>query len=178
MESEVIILAGGFGTRLQHILPGIPKPMAPVNDQPFLKYLLQYLKRFNPKRLILSVGFENKQIIDYFGNQFSGIELIYLIEDTPLGTGGAIKNSLLFSSTNNTFILNGDTFFDIDLNQMESQHLKNQNEITVAVKEMIDFERYGSLLIENKRIISFAEKRFVKKGFINAGIYLINRQKF
>jgi D-glycero-alpha-D-manno-heptose 1-phosphate guanylyltransferase len=178
MKSDLIILAGGLGTRLQHILPGIPKPMAPINDLPFLQYLLLYIKKFNPKRIILSVGYENNQIVSYFGNQFEGIELIYSIENNPLGTGGAIKKSLLCSSTDNSFIINGDTFFDVDLNQMEKQHLHNQDDMTIAVKEMIDFNRYGSLLIENKRIINFAEKKFITKGFINAGIYSINNQKF
>lgn len=178
MESNVIILAGGLGTRLQHILSGIPKPMAPVNDQPFIKYLFLFLKKFNTKRVILSVGYEHNQILKYFGNHFSGIELIYSIENSPLGTGGAIKKSLLLSTTNNTFILNGDTFFDIDLNLMEKQHIENQKEMTIAVKEMADFDRYGSLLIEKDRIVNFEEKKFIEKGFINAGIYLINQQKF
>jgi len=178
MESDVIVLAGGLGTRLQHVLQGTPKPMAPVNDQPFLSYLLLFLKKFNPQRVILSVGYECDQIINYFGDQFAGIELIYSIEETPLGTGGAIKKSLLCSNTKNTFILNGDTFFDVDLDQMESQHFDKRKEITIAVKEMVDFDRYGSLIIENERIIDFAEKRLIKKGFINAGIYLINRSDF
>jgi D-glycero-alpha-D-manno-heptose 1-phosphate guanylyltransferase len=178
MESDVIILAGGLGTRLKHILPGLPKPMAPVNNQPFLNYLLNYLLKFNPQKVILSVGYEHNQIIKYFGNQFSTIELIYSIEDYPLGTGGAIKKALQYSTTNNTFILNGDTFFDIDLNRMEKQHIENQKEITIAVKEMVDFDRYGSLLIEKERIVNFEEKNFIDKGFINAGIYIINQQKF
>jgi D-glycero-alpha-D-manno-heptose 1-phosphate guanylyltransferase len=178
MKSDVIILAGGLGTRLHHILSGIPKPMAPVNNFPFLHYLLQYLQKFNPPRIILSVGYEYQQITSYFGNQFSGIELVYSIEETPLGTGGAIKKALEISTTNNSFVINGDTFFDIDIDRMEKQHLLTKKEVTIAVKEMQKFNRYGTLKIENDRISEFIEKKQVEKGFINAGIYAIDRNAF
>ncbi len=178
MESEVIILAGGLGTRLQNLLPGIPKPMVPVNDRPFLSYLLGYLKKFNPTRIILSVGYRHEQIADYFGNQFSGIDLVYSVEETPLGTGGAIKKSLQLCNSEDVFILNGDTFFEIDLEYMAHQHLNNQSDITIAVKEMHDFDRYGTVAIAGNRIVQFVEKRFVAKGLINAGTYLLKKQRF
>ena len=124
------------------------------------------------------MGFESNQIINYFGNKFSDIELVYSIENSPLGTGGAIKKSLALSSSANTFILNGDTFLDADLNMMEKQHFSSESEITITVKEMKNFSRYGALIMENERITNFEEKKFIEKGFINAGIYLLNRQKF
>jgi len=178
MKSDVVILAGGLGTRLQNLLPGIPKPMVPVNEQPFLKYLLGYVNKFSPARIILSVGYRHEQIIDYFGNDFEGTDLIYSIEESPLGTGGAIRKSIQLTESENAYILNGDTFFEVDLEQMEKQHFDNQADITIALKEMLNFERYGSVSVHDNRIIRFVEKQFIKQGFINAGTYLLNKQKF
>ena len=88
MNSDVIILAGGLGTRLSHLIPDLPKPMAPVNGKPFLEILIEQLLSFNFKRIILSVGHKHDKIESYFGNTYKNIELIYCIEETPLGTGG------------------------------------------------------------------------------------------
>lgn len=178
MKSDVIILAGGLGTRLQNLLPGIPKPMVPVNNQPFLKYLLDYVIKFKPSRIILSVGYRHEQINEFFGNKYEGTELFYSVEEFPLGTGGAIRKSIQLSGSENVFILNGDTFFDVDLVQMELQHLDRQTDITIALKEMINFERYGSVSVQGNRIAKFIEKQFVEKGLINAGTYLLNKQRF
>ena len=77
---EVIILAGGFGTRLKSVVPDLPKPMANVAGKPFLEILLNSLIKKGAKRIILSVGYMANKIIDYFGNDFAGIEIIYEIE--------------------------------------------------------------------------------------------------
>lgn len=178
MKSDVIILAGGLGTRLQNLLPGIPKPMVPVNDQPFLKYLLDYVIKFKPSRIILPVGYRHEQISEFFGNKYEGTELLYSVEEFPLGTGGAILKSIQLTDSENVFILNGDTFFDVDLDLMEVQHINRQSDITIALKEMINFERYGSVSVQDNRITKFIEKQFVEKGQINAGTYLLNKQRF
>jgi len=178
MKSDVIILAGGLGTRLQNLLPGSPKPMVPVNEQPFLKYLLGYVNKFSPARIILSVGYRHEIIMDYFGHDFEGTDLIYSIEESPLGTGGAIRKSITLAESENVYILNGDTFFEVDLEQMEKQHHDNQADITIALKEMRNFERYGSVSVNDNRITRFIEKKFIQQGFINAGTYLLNKQKF
>ena len=93
-DLEAIILAGGFGTRLKSVVKDIPKPMAKINNRPFLELILQYLKKHNFKRVVLSVGYKWEIIKNYFGDNFQGIELIYNIENEPLGTGGAVKSSL------------------------------------------------------------------------------------
>jgi len=178
MKSDVIVLAGGLGTRLQNLLPGIPKPMVPVNNQPFLKCLLGYLNKFRPSRIILSVGYRHELISGYFKDNFEGTELLYSVEEFPLGTGGAILKSIQLSKSENVFILNGDTFFDVDLDEMENQHFSNHADITIALKEMRNFERYGSVFIQDNRITKFIEKQFVERGQINAGTYLLNKQRF
>ena len=93
-DLEAIILAGGFGTRLKSVVKDIPKPMAKINNRPFLELILQYFKKHNFKRVVLSVGYKWEIIKNYFDDNFQGIELIYNIENEPLGTGGAVKSSL------------------------------------------------------------------------------------
>jgi D-glycero-alpha-D-manno-heptose 1-phosphate guanylyltransferase len=178
MNSDVVILAGGLGTRLKHLLNDVPKPMAPVNKEPFLSYLFQYLKKHQAQRVFLSVGHLHQSIKNYFGDRYLGIDILYIIEDQPLGTGGAINKALQAAQTENVFILNGDSYFDVDLIQMEQQHLKSGHEISIAIKKMYNFERYGSVRLKDSRIIAFEEKKAMNKGYINAGTYLIKRKKF
>jgi D-glycero-alpha-D-manno-heptose 1-phosphate guanylyltransferase len=91
---EAIVLAGGLGTRLQSVVSDVPKPMAPVGDKPFLEYILRYLKKNGITRVVLSVGYKWEVIKEYFGNKFDEVELIYSVEDEPLGTGGALKKAM------------------------------------------------------------------------------------
>ena len=93
MTNEAIILAGGFGTRLASVVD-VPKPMAPINDIPFLEYILNYLAKHNIVEVYLAVGYKHHVIIDYFGDEYNNLKLNYVIEDTPLGTGGAVKQAL------------------------------------------------------------------------------------
>jgi len=172
---EAIILAGGFGTRLKSVVKNIPKPMAEINNRPFLELILQYLKKHNFKRVVLSVGYKWEIIKNYFGDNFQGIELIYNIENEPLGTGGAVKSSLDLINSDEVFILNGDTIFEIPLTEMK---LFDNSKITIAVKKMENFDRYGIVVFENNSVVEFKEKSFRKNGFINGGIYLIRKNIF
>lgn len=174
MLKTAIILAGGFGTRLQHILPDVPKPMAPINGHPFLKYLLFYCKQQGMNKIILSIGYKHEQIVSYFGKSYADMLIEYVIEDKPLGTGGAIKKSLQACSADDyVVILNGDTFFPIDMKEMMHQHLQTKAALSIALKPMQYFERYGSVLIdEDKHIVSFLEKKYCSQGYINGGIYI------
>lgn len=176
VQSNVIILAGGIGTRLKHLLPDIPKPMAPINKFPFLYYILNDLNKQGVKNVILSVGYMHNQITSYFGNSFKDIQIAYSIENEPLGTGGAIMKALYGTNSPQSFILNGDTFFKINLSEMELKHKKNKASLSVAVKEMTNYERYGSVTITKDKITGFKEKQFNAKGFINGGTYLLNKE--
>jgi len=174
-DLEAIILAGGFGTRLKSVVKDIPKPMAEINNRPFLELILQYFKKHNFKRVVLSVGYKWEIIKNYFGDNFQGIELIYNIENEPLGTGGAVKSSLDLINSDEVFILNGDTIFEIPLTEMK---LFDNSKITIAVKKMENFDRYGIVVFENNSVVEFKEKSFRKNGFINGGIYLIRKNIF
>ena len=119
---EAIILAGGLGTRLQNVVKDIPKPMADINGKPFLKYLLDYLSGYEIEKVILSVGYRHEVIEHYFGKKYKNIELVYAIEEEPLGTGGGILNACSYLDTNLFYLINGDTFFNVNLNELKAFH--------------------------------------------------------
>ena len=173
---EAIVLAGGFGTRLSTVVSDVPKPMAPINGRPFLEYLLDDLNEKGISRVILAVGYKKEIIKSHFKEKYKNIDIIYSDEDIPLGTGGAIKKALTLAKDENIFIINGDTFFDVDLKEMYQFHKKNSSKLTLAIKEMEKFDRYGSLILEGDKIIKFEEKKCVDKGYINGGIYLIKKE--
>ncbi len=170
----IIILAGGKGTRLSSVVSDVPKPMALVNGKPFLHYLFSYLQQQKIQQVILSVGFLSEVIIQYFGNEYLGIEIKYVIEKEALGTGGAIKYA--FEQIDEAaYVINGDTFFNIDLKQLAD---KNADAV-IALKPMEKFERYGTVELDNdSRISHFLEKKYCEEGLINGGIYFIQKSVF
>ncbi|EMX7069576.1 nucleotidyltransferase family protein, partial [Campylobacter jejuni] len=171
---QAIILCGGLGTRLKSVIKNIPKPMAPINDKPFLEFIFEYLKKQDIKEVILAVSYKYEVIKEYFKDEFLGIKIKYSIEKEPLGTGGAIKEALKFVK-NEAYVLNGDTFFDIDLSKLKL----NESKICLALKQMNDFDRYGTVNVdEQDLVISFEEKVFKKQGLINGGIYLLTKDVF
>lgn len=179
MIHTAIILAGGFGTRLQKVVNDVPKPMAPVYEKPFLYWLLQYCNRQGINEIVLSVGYKGEMIENHFGHSFHNISLKYCYENTPLGTGGAIVESLKHTEAPEVFVLNGDSFFEIDLNQFFQLHRQYQSELSLALNEMNNFERYGVVRTDSSnRITAFKEKEPVESGSINGGIYILNRKVF
>ena len=175
--NQAIVLAGGLGTRLHNVLPDTPKCMAMVGDKPFLHYVLNYLASSGISKVILSVGYRKDQVINHFGNSYKSMELEYAIENEPLGTGGAVKAAFNFTSLNEIFVLNGDTFFLPDLDEMTWQHTEYSADITIAVKKVPDTSRYGQVITDVAgRITGFREKEpNAGNGLINGGIYLLKR---
>ncbi len=179
---EVIILAGGLGTRLRSAIGNeIPKCMAPVGDKPFLWYLLKYLCRYDVTRVVFSVGHLRDIIIDWLDQSSEaypfGID--YYVETEPLGTGGGIKQALGKCNEDNVVVLNGDTFFDVDLDIFFATHKLTPSSVSLALKPMTLFERYGRVLIDtvSHEIKAFQEKQYCEEGLINGGIYAINRNR-
>lgn len=168
---ESIVLAGGFGTRLAHIVSDVPKPMAPVCGRPFLRFILDDLQKKGIDRVILAVGYKQEVIRDFFGNSYRGMELLYSPEDTPLFTGGAIKKALRMCREDRVFVVNGDTYFDVDLTEMS----RIQAPLVIAVKRLREFSRYGTVRVEDGQITGFAEKQPCAEGLINGGIYWMER---
>ena len=177
---EAIVLAGGFGTRLQSVVKDTPKPMAPVKGRPFLTYVLDYLIEYQYDKVILSVGYLHEQIEAYFGNQYKSLEIEYAVENEPLGTGGGILNAMSKCITDNVLVINGDTLFKVDLNAFNRFHLEKKGLLSIVLREVDDVSRYGSVDIGNDHmIILFTEKESSEgSGLINGGVYLIQKKLF
>jgi len=176
---NAVFLAGGRGTRLQSVVSDRPKPLADINGKPFLYYLLAYFLKYNLiDKIILSIGYKKEMISDYFGTSFQGIPIVYSLEEEPLGTGGAILNSLKYSDSNEILVFNGDSFFELDLNKFVYQSRQRNRPFSIALSEMENFDRYGSVDFDENYIIKFQEKKFMTKGFINTGIYLLEKNIF
>ncbi|MFN8241744.1 MAG: nucleotidyltransferase family protein [Bacteroidales bacterium] len=178
MSSEAIILAGGFGTRLRGVVDDLPKPMAPVAGKPFLEYLLQYLLGNGINHAILATGFMHQKISGYFGNDFRGMKLDYSVENEPLGTGGAIAEAMRLVKNERVFVVNGDTFFGVHLDDFAAPGKTGKYKIIVALKPMKNFDRYGAVSFSGNTITSFHEKRHRESGHINGGIYLLDKSWF
>lgn len=175
---EAIVLAGGLGTRLRGVIGDLPKPMAPVDGKPFLEYVLEALVREGITRVVLSVGYRHEAIRDRFGDAFGSLTLAYVVEDTPLGTGGAIRRSMKATTGDVSFVLNGDTFVDVDLGGMQAAHRAQRARVSMAVKHVDDVGRFGSLRIVDGIVTGFIEKGANGPGDINAGVYLLPNDLF
>ncbi|HOW25925.1 MAG TPA: nucleotidyltransferase family protein [Bacteroidales bacterium] len=174
--TEAIILAGGMGKRLQPVVAGIPKPMAPVNGKPFLSYLIAYVRQWGITRIILSVGHKYQEILSFFGEKHQDADLFYSIEEEPLGTGGGILRAMEHVLTDEVLVLNGDTMYRIGLDAFEDFHRSRDSMLSIALRFQERTGRYG--LVETDlqhRITGFTEKPDRSGGgWINGGIYLIN----
>lgn len=178
MVTEAIILAGGKGTRLRSVVSDLPKPMAPINDLPFLSYILNDLHNKNIKKVYLAVGYLNQKIISYYGNSYKNIEIDYVIEHEPLGTGGAIKKAIEKTKSPNVLIVNGDTLFEVSLSNFFELHSKKKAGLSLALKYEENADRYGTVSINvESQITEFNEKKEGVSGWINGGVYLINKEK-
>lgn len=127
--------------------------------------------------MVLSVGYLSDKIIDHFGDRFSGMDLIYDIETIPLGTGGAILQSLKKCVSDHVYVFNGDTYLDLETRDVESFWKQRQTAIIVA-REVPDTARYGRLEIDRGRVCRFCEKGVEGPGLINAGCYILPKHIF
>jgi D-glycero-alpha-D-manno-heptose 1-phosphate guanylyltransferase len=171
---EAIILAGGFGTRLREVVPDLPKPMAPVAGRPFLEILLASLAQKKFTRVVLSLGFMASKIMEHFGPRYLGMDLIYEVESTPLGTGGAIRAALGRCIGDHAFVFNGDTYLDLEVDELEHQWQTTHSAI-IVVREVPDTARFGKIEMNANRVTAFLEKGAAGPGLINAGCYVLSK---
>lgn len=175
---EAIVLAGGFGTRLAHVVPDVCKPMAPVAGRPFLRFIMDQLAAAGVERVVVADGYRREQIEGFFGTGYRGMDIVYSPEETPLFTGGAVKQALARCEGDWVFVMNGDTWLDVDFAAMEAvaEDAPEGVKVVVAVKRMRGFERYGTVGVDAAgAITAFHEKRPCTDGLINAGVYLVRR---
>ena len=173
MTREAIILAGGLGTRLRAVVPDVPKPMAPIAGRPFLEILLTSLARKGFSRVVLSLYFMAEKVSAYFGDEFAGMQLAYVIEDQPLGTGGAVRVTMASCHNDHIYVFNGDTYLDLEVAEVEKQWQQQRSPIIVG-REVEDTARYGRLTVADGKVCGFAEKGTAGAGLINAGCYVLN----
>ena len=180
---EAILLCGGLGTRLRSVVSDRPKPMADIAGKPFLHYLVKMLSESGVKHLIFALGYMGEQIEAYFqSGEDYGLSISYSYEDSPLGTGGAIRNALSHVSGENVLVLNADTYFHTDYESLLREQLKNKAAMTIASRKIEDISRYGAILRdESGRILRWNEKMFSdqveapRPGEINGGIYVMQK---
>jgi D-glycero-alpha-D-manno-heptose 1-phosphate guanylyltransferase len=176
MEFDAIILAGGLGTRLRSVVADLPTCMAPVNGRPFLEILIGRLRRQGTGRLILSNGYLSEAIEAWVREKYPDPQISIIREETPLGTGGAIRAAIAYSEAQDVLVCNGDTLFDVDVAALFDFHRAMKADCTVALKPMRDFERYGRVELGGDGWVkAFREKEPCAEGLINGGVYVIRR---
>jgi D-glycero-alpha-D-manno-heptose 1-phosphate guanylyltransferase len=172
--TTVIILAGGLGTRLREAVPDLPKPMAPINNRPFLEYQMDYWIDQGINHFILSVGYLKDVIINHFGKKYKNASVEYAEENEPLGTGGG----LLMASKNLTepfLAINGDTFIEVNLDELWSFHVQQKSKWTFSLFKTDQFSRYMGMDVDsNGEIFSLKSKKLQLSGLANGGVYLID----
>jgi D-glycero-alpha-D-manno-heptose 1-phosphate guanylyltransferase len=172
---QAIVLVGGQGTRLKSISGDVPKPMVDVAEQPFLYHVLEYLEKQGFTKIVLACGY-NAEYIQRRVEEEKPIqcEVVFSIEDEPLGTGGAIKLASEHITSEYFVVLNGDSIFDVDLADFVGFSLDNDCSLCIGAAEVEDVSRYGQLQINEEYLVTaMGEKKGSGAGVINSGVYLI-----
>jgi D-glycero-alpha-D-manno-heptose 1-phosphate guanylyltransferase len=179
--SEAVILCGGLGTRLRSIFPNIPKCIVPFKGKPFLEILIEVLTNKKIKKIILCTGYLNHLLENAIGKTDS-THIIFSNETKVLGTGGALKNALKLVNDDFYLALNGDSFCDFDIEKIIDFHLNNSADCTILVIKSSDNKSdVGMISINEKtrKILKFNEKDpNANSGYINAGVYVLNKDIF
>lgn len=177
--NEAIILAGGLGTRLRSAVPDLPKCMAPVGGKPFLSYVIEYYQRRGIGKFIFALGYKSEHFDNFLRSSLPEHAYQLSVENEPLGTGGAIRLACTKVIGQHVLVLNGDTFFGIDPDELDGFHQEQDADCTLCLKPMTNFDRYGVVELENDhRISSFREKNYYERGLINGGVYALDAVKF
>jgi NDP-sugar pyrophosphorylase family protein len=177
-DIDVVILCGGIGSRLAKIVNDRPKPMARINQQPFLDILINYFTRFGLRRFILCAGYMSEIIQEYYGQKSSQLEFVVSNERTSLGTAGCIKKAQKFIQSEPFLVANGDSFCSLNLLELYDFHMSRSALMSMVVVESDETANSGLVqLDDSQRIINFEEKKS-KAGinYINAGIYLFQKK--
>lgn len=173
-----LILAGGLGKRLRSVVLDRPKPMAMVRGVPFLEMLIDSLADKGVRRFVLLTGYKAEAIEDHFGSNYRrDLEIVFSHEHSPLGTGGAVRNADAFA-TYPSLLVNGDTFFDVDLRKLLQFHMDTGVDVTLSLFKVEDVSRYGSVEVDQRgMVIGFREKdeNITEPGLINAGLSLLSK---
>ena len=168
-ENEVVIFAGGFGTRLYPYTKKVPKPMLKIKNKPHLETLIKKIKLLGFINITISLYHKNK----YIKKNLNVKNIKFFTEKKPLGTAGCLRK-IKYKNNLPILALNADLITKLDLKNLVNYHISNKSDFTVSVKDR-DFEiPFATVEIKNNKILSLEEKP--KKSFLfNAGIYMINQ---
>jgi NDP-sugar pyrophosphorylase family protein len=175
---KAIILAGGFGTRLYPLTWGRPKTLAPLANLPMLDRMLSWLSKHDLREIILALNHFPEMIREYIGDGHRwGVQVTYLLEEIPLGSGGAIKNAQdLLAGEETFFVLNGDILTDLDLSKMLAFHRQNSSQISISLTRVEDPSHFGVVdQSPEGRLRRFVEKPApgaAPSNYINSGVWL------
>jgi len=175
---DAIVLCGGAGLRLKSVTGDAPKSLAFIGSRPFLEILLRQLRRHGFDRVILAVGYQKELIRSQFGDGAHGLKIGYSSESTPLGTGGALRNSLSLMESNCALIMNGDSYTDADLRLFSIGHQNTNADVSVLVVPADGRTDCGLVSVDSEgRVLGFREKQSASgMQYVNAGIYMASKQ--
>ncbi|MCS6916212.1 MAG: HAD-IIIA family hydrolase [Chitinophagales bacterium] len=176
---QAIVLAGGLGTRLRSVVADVPKPMAQISGLPFLEYVFHHAVEQGVTQLVVACGYKHEVIQHHFGNRYHGVPVRYSVEESPLGTGGGLYQAVQQADADEVLVLNGDTLFDLPLNEFFNRSLATDGVLCLALKPMRHISRYGVVDTDAQgRITGFLEKAYYDAGCINGGVYVLRRSLF
>jgi NDP-sugar pyrophosphorylase family protein len=178
MIDTAIILVGGRGTRLGALTEKTPKPLLAVAGRPFIFHILDCLIRQQIKKVILATGYLADEFEQVLGSEYRGVSLAYSYEATPLGTGGAVAQALAPIAASNVLVLNGDTYFPVNLSELSKAHGRRRISLSMVLRHIPDVSRYGHISVSRDIVDAMHEKGLSGPGLINGGIYLIDRTAF
>lgn len=175
---QAILLAGGLGTRLRSVVNDRPKPMALIGNKPFMEYVVHELSRYGIDEIIFAVGYKGSMVEEYFGDGSRfGVKVSYAYEEELLGTAGAIKNAGRFVTDDHFFVLNADTFYQMDYSRLLKVREEKKLSMALVLRKVEDISRYGEAVLTDGMLTGFNEKSpGARPGTINGGVYLMSRE--
>lgn len=176
--SEAVILCGGLGSRLRSVVTDRPKALANVLGRPFLEWLILMLsQRHGIRRVILATGYLGSQIQSHFGSdRWCGVALGYSHEETPLGTGGALRLAAELATTSPMLVLNGDSYCRFDLSQLLEVHFDNRAVVTLWLGPSRGLTKNSYVPIDaSGMVLDFDDEARAGSTLASAGVYLVER---
>lgn len=168
---QAVVMAGGQGSRLRPLTENIPKPMLPVGGRPLMELIIEQLREVGVRKVNVATHYQAEKIVDHFGDGSGfGVEIAYVNEETPLGTGGAL--GLMARPDEPVLVINGDILTDVDFRSMQAYHREHGADMTVAVRRFEVQVPYGVVECDGPKLTGLREKPQIS-FFVNAGIYLL-----
>jgi len=174
---KTVVLAGGYGTRIEEYTKKIPKPMIKIGGIPLLTHIMRIFVSYGYNEFIIAAGYKKKIIQNYYSNskEFTNLKIIDTGKETMTG-GRLLRLKLYFKKNENFFMTYGDGLSDVNLNKLKNFHLKHKKIATVtAVRPPV---RFGEISIVKSRVSSFKEKPEIKSSWINGGFFVLNHEVF